>query len=142
MTYIPLARCGPLYGSGAFVNSGSSPAAPAPVEWSIRPRPSSPLEFPNPAVWLLLDEFSRMRVDSSACAHRITVLARIDFVCRVFPSTNVTPRARFVAGSISTVATTAFVSSVHLPVLSASFTVVNGLLKYEVEMQPRSQVPQ
>src|SRR5580698_321753 len=108
----------------------------------MSPRPSSPLEFPSPLVWLLLDEFNKMRVDSIACAHKITVFARIDLVCRVFPSTNVTPRARFVAGSISTLATIAFVSSVHLPVLSASFTVVNGLLKYEVEMQPRSQVPQ
>src|SRR5205085_3622685 len=99
----------------------------------------SPLEFPRPVACSRVVEFRRMRVDSSACAQSITDLPRTVFVCRVTPSTNVTPLARLDDGSIFTRATTAFVMSAHLPVLSASFTVVKGLLKYENVLQPRSQ---
>ena len=68
-------------------------------------------------------------MDSNACAQRITAFPRTSFTCRVSRSTYVTPRALLVPLSMSTWLTTALVITVQLPDFTASFTVVNGLLK-------------
>ena len=38
------------------------------------PKPSAPLEFPSPFGYSRVEEFSKIRVDSIACAHKITDL--------------------------------------------------------------------
>ena len=52
------------------------------------------------------------------------------------------PVARLWSASINTWLTIALVNIVHLPVASASGTVVRAELKYERVAQPRSQGPQ
>src|SRR5450432_4642399 len=101
-----------------------------------------PLELASPLAYSVVEELSRIREDSIACAQRITALARTCLVSLVVRLTKVTPRALLEPGSISTWLTMASVIRVQFPVASASFTVVNGLLKYEKVLQPRSHGPQ
>ena len=75
------------------------PVAPAPMMWSIRLRPTSPLELARPLGKLRVCELSRIRADSSVEAQRKTTRRR-ELACRiVFASTTLTPFARRVRSS-------------------------------------------
>src|SRR2546425_12760260 len=54
------------------------PLAPPPLGWSIRVRPSSPLELASPLGNSGVAEFRRMRVDSSADAQENHLGAKLD----------------------------------------------------------------
>src|SRR2546428_13074046 len=54
------------------------PLAPPPMVWSIRLRPSSPLELASPLGNSGVAEFRRMRVDSSADAQENHLGAKLD----------------------------------------------------------------
>ena len=99
------------------------------MQWSITLRPSSPLELASPLGNSGVEEFSRMRADSSAEAHKNTTRPRNSMVSRVCPSMIRTPVIfLFLASNIRLCATLCG-RTVTLPVRSAAGRVEFRLLK-------------
>src|ERR1035437_5502318 len=110
--------------------------APPDFTWSIRLCPNSPLEFANPFENSGVEEFSRMRTDSRAEAHRKIALARNSIVARVLASMTRTAVAFRERASKLRLCTTLCGRKVILPVFSAAGRVAVQALKVGRGVRP------
>src|SRR6185436_9736079 len=122
------------------MSAGKNPPTLTPTV-SIRYFPTRPLELARPLGKRVEREFSRMRADSHALAHKTTIFARASTSCRVLRSTYDTPVA-LPPSSVSTARHIASVRISRFPVFKAGGSSTVGDEKFDPVAHDRPHCPQ